>query len=340
MNFLKQRIILNPKTNLTNTEMGHIVLCSDKNVLRALGVTVVSVLEHTCIPCHIHIFYNGIMEEADKQKFNTLARQYDISISIYYLDNMAVSELPHNEAISVTAYYRLLVPYILKTFDVNTCLYLDTDILIFHDMRELFSIDLQAHAAYVIKDAISNTSHWNDYCKQIGMKGHSYFNSGVMVLNNDVMVRDDLGMKAIQLASAHHFTYMDQDVLNVILEGNVIFDAAPMYNCTMGVTNQEYHLLGEEQIKIVHFTGTKKPWKKFTRYWGDKNPRDLTHSWAFSYYKKWRQYAAKSPWADVPFEEPETYSEWRYLSAMYRRNGEYGKAISAYCIYINKKIKT
>ena len=59
-----------------------------------------------------------------------------------------------------------------------------------------------------------------------------------------------------------------------------------------------------------------------------------THSWKYPYYKKWREYAEASPWKDVPLSLPQNAHEWRYLSRMYLKTGNYVHALKAYVRYL------
>ena len=89
----------------------------------------------------------------------------------------------------------------------------------------------------------------------------------------------------------------------------------------------------------MHFTGDKKPWKLFTLNWGENEciSRNDVYSWKYQYYKKWREYAKASPWKDVPLSLPQNAHEWRYLSKMYLKTGEYIYALKAYAKYLTIK---
>ena len=122
---------------------------------------------------------------------------------------------------------------------LHQCLYLDTDILCIKDVSNLFKVDLKDKIAYVIKDATSIPKYWDEYCKSIGMKSQKYFNSGVLLIDIDNYLMNDIGIKAIKLASKNDYKYLDQDVLNILLEGKVIFDNENHNNCTMSVQSQQ-----------------------------------------------------------------------------------------------------
>lgn len=91
----------------------HILLCSDRNVIRGLGVTIVSVLENLAMPCVIHVAFNGELPEEEAARFSRLAEMYDTMIIFYWIDDAELQGLHDNRFITVTAYYRLLAPYVL-----------------------------------------------------------------------------------------------------------------------------------------------------------------------------------------------------------------------------------
>lgn len=91
----------------------HILLCSDRHVIRGLGVTIVSVLENLAMPCVIHVAFNGELPEEEAARFSRLAEMYDTMIIFYWIDDAELQGLHDNRFITVTAYYRLLAPYVL-----------------------------------------------------------------------------------------------------------------------------------------------------------------------------------------------------------------------------------
>ena len=145
--------------------------------------------------------------------------------------------------------------------------------------------------AYVIGDSTSSPEKWKHYCRAIGMKTNKYFNSGVLLLNISKYLKNDIGIKALLLLKNNQYKYMDQDVLNILLEGKCSYDPDITYNCTMSVTNDKYQKYFDDGIKIVHFTGDKKPWKLFTSIWGEQNnpaSNNDVYAWKYQYYRKVR----------------------------------------------------
>lgn len=335
MSLLKDRKILGNITADNFNERANILLCSDKNVIRGLGVTIVSVLENISIPCTIHIAFNGEFPAEEDQRFLELSEKYQVPIYIYWIDDSAVRQLVSNPYITITAYYRLLMPYIMKEYHINKCLYLDTDILCVHDIAKWYAQPLNDVIAAVTKDATSQPKlRETKTCRQLGMKGLKYFNSGILLINIEEYVKYDIGNKAIQLCSKEKFGEMDQDVLNILLEGHVNFDSSYAYNCGMSVRNSEV----PQNIYLIHFTGAKKPWKLCTsELKGSMISLFDSHSWKYPYYEAWRKYAKMSPWGGLSFDLPKNYREWGYLANMYFKIGKFLLGLKAYLKYLSTK---
>lgn len=334
---MKHRIVIYGESKCDFNHLKNISLCADKNVIRPLGVLMCSVLQHNSgSDLAFHIFFDGSMDSENVQKLTEVGRRFHCVIVLYELSDTLFANFSTRKNITATAYYRLIVPYILDNCNVKKCLYLDTDTLVLNNLSPLFQHS--EGIAYVVQNSTSIPNWWKQYCQELGMKTNKYFNSGVLLLQIPEYIRFDIGHKAIQLLEKNAYQYMDQDVLNILLEGHTVFDQTVTYNCTMSATNDIY--LGEDKVVIVHFTGDKKPWKLYTYYWGESWYRgdQKRYRWKYAYYKKWRECAEASLWADIPFESPHNSHEWRYLSKMYFKGGKYGRCLKSYVQYIKAKI--
>lgn len=337
MSLLKIRKVIFEPDAFNMTDSVNILLCSDRNVIRGLGVTIVSILENIKQQCSVHIAFNGELPLEEEKRFEQLALRYRAAIYIYWINDDVLKTLNSNSYITITAYYRLLMPYVLKEFDVRKCLYLDTDTLCIHDFTKWYEQLLGSNVAAVTKDATSQPYMREKVtCHKLGMSGLQYFNSGILLININEYVKEDIGYKAVNLCAQQKFGEMDQDVLNILLEEHVVFDDSYAYNCGMSVRNYEI----PDCIYLIHFTGAKKPWKLCTSLLGD-NTISLfdKHSWKYHYYAVWRKYAEISPWKEVPFDLPKNYREWRYLANMYFKSGRFLLAIRYYKKYISCKRK-
>lgn len=325
-----------------NKDSVHIALCADKNVIRSLGVTIFSILKNIKQTCTFHIFFNGMLPAEEQDRFHNLVSTYNTTIIFYAVNNTYFSQFHSTQAITVTTYYRLIIPYYFETIGIKRFLYVDTDILCIHDISAIFTKNLEDKIAYVVKNSEYVQAAQSKYRTSIGINQDTYFNAGVLLIETTPYINNDIGKKAIQLATSKAYHDMDQDILNILLNGKVIFDSEYFYNFTMQIHDDEWKPDWKDKIKLIHFTSDKKPWKLYTSNWGEnkKAIQDTVHSWKYPYFKLWRQYASESPWKDVPLDMPKNYKEWRYLSTRYRQNGEFIKAAKAYYQYMVSKFNS
>ena len=189
------------------------------------------------------------------------------------------------------ASFRLLLPELLPELD--TVLYLDCDIIVRKDMVELFRTtvlgDNYLAAVYEapIEDQASRIS-------ELGCSPHSYFNSGVLIMNLAKMREDALCPKLLEACRKDYMEFPDQDALNVVCQGKVL-PLSPLYN---GIRTffipkyrkdfsqmySDYLWYEVDRHANIHYTGGK-PWDgftvKFAQWWKtyESLPDDIKAQW-------------------------------------------------------------
>ncbi len=172
-------------------------------------------------------------------------------------------------------YFRLFLPQILGNYE--KVLYLDADIVICHDVAELYRIDLGDALLGAVRDPIisgSNKSpayNKHDDMVKLGIKNiYDYFQAGVLLINLKKISQDNLCERMIEYASTHDCDLVDQDVLNLFCQGQVKFIDnkwnVDVNNIAMKVVPyapaamwKEYRE-NRENAYIYHFAGADKPW--------------------------------------------------------------------------------
>ena len=337
MKYLKDCLFFNKDLIKNYDDFNHVAICMDKNVTKGGGVMLYSLLSNIKSKIAIHIFYNGLLSEDEKRRFNKLSVEFNVPIIFYYIDNSYVENLYASRYINVTAYYRFFCPYILKNLgNIKRMLYLDVDMLCIADISPIFSCDLQNKIAYVV-NLPKDEKLKKDRVRGLQLINNQYFNSGMILIDIDRYVEEDIGEKALQLAKSNDFPHMDQDVLNILLDGKTIFTSSAEYNCRISIRDEAFNK-EKEKIKIIHFTSRNKPWKIYTKFWSENSGvKNKRNTWIYKYYRLWREYALKSPWCDVEYTGPQNCTEWRLMSREYYRNGKYKYAIQAYLKYLSLK---
>lgn len=118
--------------------------------------------------------------------------------------------------ITSTMWFRIFLPELLA--DVDRVLYLDVDTIVLDALDELFATDLRdSHLA-----AVSNVFQL-DHLGRLARLGiddpRDYFNSGVLLMNLDLMRRDGStqALKEFAIANGDDLLWPDQDTLNLVL---------------------------------------------------------------------------------------------------------------------------
>lgn len=172
-------------------------------------------------------------------------------------------------------YFRLFLPKILKNYE--KVLYLDADMVVCHDVAELYHTDLEGALLGAVRDPIisgSNKSpayNRHDEMEKLGIKNiYDYFQAGVLLIDLKKLSENGLCDKMIEYASTHECDLVDQDVLNLFCQGRVKFIDnkwnVDVNNIAMKVVPyapaamwKEYRE-NRECAYIYHFAGADKPW--------------------------------------------------------------------------------
>lgn len=115
-------------------------------------------------------------------------------------------------------YFRFFIPQFIPQ-NYSLCLYLDIDMLVVGDLRELFALDMGDKCVGVVKDKLNNTKKLrpkNANLKDIYFSG-TYFNSGFLLLNLHAWERNRITKRCFEVMTNYHITLHDQDALNAVV---------------------------------------------------------------------------------------------------------------------------
>ncbi|HEM2815488.1 TPA: glycosyltransferase [Streptococcus suis] len=211
------------------------------------------------------------LSDKSKDRLKTLETE-SVNIHFVTIDRDLFSNLPLTlDGITIETYYRYLLPEILV--DCDKVIYLDSDLLIRCDVKELWDIDVSQHYLAGVNE-IDIINRFPDHKLKLGFDLDELFiNVGVLICNLQKMRQDKI--------THHLFTeterlkdiilFQDQDVINVALKGKIA-DLPLAYNYT--VEAMEKDLLSLDEIKVIHYNSQiAKPWipknyqnKKISKY--------------------------------------------------------------------------
>lgn len=272
-----------------------IVFAFDNNLILPACVCIHSLLVNAKCDTFYDIF---ILYSPNKllniEPLNDISKYYsNCRIQYRKVDNTFDSAF-EIRGITTPAYYRLLIPELIKEYD--KVIYSDVDIIFRMDLADLYKIDIHSYYLAATRDLGLNFDR--DGIKYIssleGVEQGKYLQSGFIVLNCKKINQDNLVNKFRELA-VRNLRFQDQDILNLSCKGHVLY--LPMkYN----MTDNSFYYVNKERKKIsylftdmemndaikygnIHFNG-HKPWKKYSIN-----------------FDIWWEYYRKSPFFDEKF---------------------------------------
>ena len=171
--------------------------------------------------------------------------------------------------ITVSTYYRLLIPELIPEYD--KVLYSDVDVIFREDLSKYYNTDLGGY--YVA--GVNSLSHFEDatdsyYRNSIGINPESVIYAGNLIMNLKLM-REDNVVDSFKTHIDKKYRFQDLDILNIVCKGKIKY-LSPSYCLTTYIS--EYNVYRRDELLkvwgvgdiedalrngIVHFNG-KKPW--------------------------------------------------------------------------------
>lgn len=269
-----------------------------------------------------HILSDFVSDESRlklKNLKDSLCLIYPCEICIHILSDEEFRDSPkwggHKNYLT---YFRIKMASVLPQ-EICKCLYLDIDMLVLGDVRELFAIDLKDKILGAVLDCS------NPYVPKI-LKAREetkedfvfpyrkeYFNAGFMLINLKQWRFEKVEQKCLEFMRTYITRVGDQDIINAVV-GNRTIKLSPKWNffalhftagrlgradnfcadegqkCLFGYTKKEYEeaLKG---IKILHYTfSCAKPWQNY-HILIDKDYLPLE----YPYYQAWWEMALQTP---------------------------------------------
>lgn len=271
----------------------NIALTVDSAYAMAGAVTLRSVVEHTQGRITLYIVDCGLLEE-DKRNIET-------SLPMRSNVTLLFIALPPNSLTSNMGAIWAKVD-MLKCLPVQRVLYLDADVLVRRDLRELWDTDLGEHSLAAASDVGCPMGH-------PGIPRGEYFNAGVLVVDL-ARIRTTLRDLETRCREMAHSRFREQDALNVHFKTDWV-PLSLAWNAQGLGTYAECASLDREKLcleemkdpAIVHFTGpvhppvevvlnpyvqpyTAKPWgyagapgHPYEREWWDMSEKTVWKGW-------------------------------------------------------------
>lgn len=283
----------------------------DNNYARCMATSIASFcINNKDKKFKFHILGLDLSDDT-KKRIEILAKQFKINVNIYEIEKEFFYIFPRDSVYTLPIYFRLILSSILKT--VDKIFYVDSDIICLHNAEKFFYVNLENNIIAAIKDSEEMNKTRN---KDLKLKDHEYFNSGVLIINPKAWNNDNINEKFIDLIENNkiNLAYPDQDILNYLLTGKVKY-IDKIYNY-IDVKNVDEN--NNKDIILLHFAAYPKPW-----HWG-WDICEICNDFNRNIYKFYESY---TPWKDFPAEEPCNARMVRSYIKVLLYNKEYLKLI-------------
>lgn len=285
----------------------NVIYSSSDSFAPIAGVAITSLLVNNkdADELNIYLIDNDISEE-NKRNFTEIVSSFNRSITFIPrpdINKRAGLQIDVGRW-NISTFYRLFLCTILPD-DVDRCIFLDSDTIVRHSLKELWEMDLEGKVVGAIDDCRK------DYYKiDLGLSpDNTYTNNGVMLIDLKSWREMDIEEDFLQYIIAHNgnITYVDQGVLNGVLgKKNLVkvihtkFNVMTIffdfnYKDLIKLRKPETHLSEQEYNEavsdpyVVHFTSC---FMSGSRPWNEKN----NHPYRPEYLK----YKEMSPWKNTP----------------------------------------
>jgi lipopolysaccharide biosynthesis glycosyltransferase len=268
--------------------MINVVFCvhdSQNDYIKHTVATIISVLENTREDVLVHIIHDDTVTLAKQKNIIELVANYNQKVQFHRVNEQyfcdLVKSIWHHKKPPIGTLYRLKIADLIKA---EKAVYLDSDIIVNMDIKDLWSYDIQNYLIAAVKDLNVTRYKWSNqyHFRKMKVSPDLYFNAGVIVFNLG-KIRKELNLfeqaKSFFLNFASDARFFDQDALNKLLQDNTLFLPRKYNYIPVGLRPEEAI---DSVHAIIHFAGPK-PWNFVCSEFDNL------------YWK----YLAKSSWADT-----------------------------------------
>ena len=156
---------------------------------------------------------------------------------------------------SLAAYYRLFIETAFPQYE--KAIYLDCDVILLTDIAKLYDEDVNDYLLGAVYE--QNTDRGREFTEyvinQIGIPSHTYFNSGVMLMNLKKFREFGVKDRFIKMLTTYNFDCLapDQEYINVICSGKVKY-------LPTGWNKHSFPEPPEGDLNLCHYALANKPW--------------------------------------------------------------------------------
>ena len=286
-----QNIVINDQLKLNPYYEDHYIclaLSSNNDFIKYTSVLIKSIIDNSKSNHNydIIILHTDISEDNMNTLEAMIIEKNNFSIRFvnirYYVNGKQYYIKTKDKRLTEETYYRIYLPDILSD-KYNKVIYLDGDMVTRRDIYELVFIDIENIYIAAVRDflgiaicykkAIYGEERRNNRLNIVKINNiNDYFIAGLLIINLKELRKSYNSTEIEQIAMERPWLQHDQDVLNYICRNNKVKFIDPKWNVLHDYGDIKYlpqQLLAqyresEKDPYIVHYGGSKKPWKNET----------------------------------------------------------------------------
>lgn len=257
----------------------------------------------------VHILTTGFCAETIDKLHMVVAPVGELHCHVVDWVGFGIGELcthTSTKAWNPIMYLKCVIPYYLPQ-DVDCFVFLDVDMVINHDISDLYGINL--HDGTIVW-ACEDYKYQQGHKTRLGLSDDElYINSGVMKVDLNAWRMMEAEIPMIDFLKSHQdILNNDQDVFALYFRGRIGLLPTNQWNATTFFFEQEPRILDKylpevDMVRndpyIIHFCEPVKPWY-----------RDCHHPYQYLYKK----YLSQTPWKDYQYlfcGNRMSYSFWK-----------------------------
>ena len=233
---------------------------TDDNYLPFLSVTLQSLKENSShdYDYKIYVLHSGVREEFQEKILRCGEAGFEITFTDVTEPLKEISTHLHlRDYYTHTTYFRVFIAEMFPQYD--KALYLDCDTVILGDISALYNYDLGDNLiAGAPCEGVNSFEVYREYVRKVdGLDPDYFFNAGVILMNLKAFREENFYGQFAELLQKYHFTLIqDEDYLNVLCQDRVLRLPRAWNKTPVGKD-----LLPREDLRIVHYLMTWKPWR-------------------------------------------------------------------------------
>ena len=252
----------------------NIYICTDNNYAIPTYITLYSLATNYrgTDPIYVNILVSGDFSPRYNRLFRQIEDHFDyMTIKMINMQKCYQNISITSSWISTATLYRLLIPQIARSANIDKCLYLDSDIVVESDITELMQLDLSGYYIGAVKEGVISRDTDLELKRKLDIPSlRNYINAGVMVMNIKEIDKAGISRKLKEAGYRDGYPHNDQGVINVLCYDGIKVLPLRFNAITHYLYRKDpyvYEQYGSSNVEnarnkplIIHYNGSVKPW--------------------------------------------------------------------------------